>query len=76
MRMVQVIVAVLMVAASFAVGLFFSASQGDARATRQVEVKRVNLSAGQATTETLGVVVGISCVELSTGVDCFVVSTR
>jgi hypothetical protein len=43
---------------------------------RQIEVKRVNLSNGQATTQTLGVVVGISCLELSTGVNCFVVSTR
>ena len=47
---------------------------------RQVEVKRVSVpagSTGQVTTQTLGVPVGISCLELRPGfVDCFVVSTR
>jgi hypothetical protein len=46
-----------------------------AQGGRQVEIKRVNVGAG-ATTQTLGVPVGISCLELGTEVGCFVVSTR
>ena len=76
MRAVQLTVAVVMIAVSFAVGLFYSTFQVEAQATRQVEVKRVNLNTGQANTHTLGVPVGISCLELSSGVECFVVSTR
>ena len=48
-----------------------------AQGGRQVEVKRVNVNEGQATTQTLGVPVGISCLTIvRTGVECFVVSTR
>ena len=43
---------------------------------REVEVKRVNVGSAQATTQTLGVPVGISCLEVHSGVECFVVSTR
>jgi len=43
---------------------------------RQVEVKRANVGSAQATTQTLGVPVGVSCLELHSGVECFIVSTR
>jgi hypothetical protein len=74
--MVQLIVGVAMIGVSFAFGLFYSTSSVEAQATRQVEVKRVTMSAEQVTTQTLGVVVGISCLDSSNGVECFVVSTR
>ena len=76
MRAVQLTVAVVMIAVSFAVGLFYSTFQVEAQATRQVEVKRVKMSDEQVTTQTLGVVVGISCLDSSSGVECYVVSTR
>ncbi|HEX5047350.1 MAG TPA: hypothetical protein VFX89_09540 [Gammaproteobacteria bacterium] len=76
MRMIQLTVAVAMIAVSFAVGLFYSTPQAEAQATRQVEVKRVKMTAEQVTTQTLGVVTGISCLDSSTGVECFVVSSR
>ena len=77
MRKIYGTFAVVMVAVSVVAGLSYSTSPVEAQgATRQVEVKRVNMSTDRATTETLGVVVGISCLERSNGVECFVVSTR
>ena len=69
--------AVVIVAVILVIGLSDSTSSVEAQGgKREVEVKRVNMSTGQATTHTLGVPVGISCLEMSTGVECYVVSTR
>jgi hypothetical protein len=77
MRRIYGIFAVVIASAILVVGLSYSMSPVEAQgATRQVEVKRVNMSSERVTTETLGVVVGISCLERNNGVECFVVSTR
>jgi len=74
------LLAIVIVAAVVAFGFSNSLQPVQAQGGRQVEVKRVSVSAGGsglATTQTLGVPVGISCLELRPGaVDCFVVSTR
>jgi hypothetical protein len=77
MRRLFGIVAVIAVAVIIAVGVDRSTPRVDAQGgSRQVEVKRVNMSRGDATTQTLGVPVGISCLKVETGVECYVVSTR
>jgi hypothetical protein len=74
------ILAVVIASVVVVIGLSYSVPQVQAQGSRQVEVKRVSVDAGgsgQVTTQTLGVPVGISCLELRPGaVDCFVVSTR
>ena len=72
--------AVVIAAVIVVFGLSHSTPPVQAQGARQVEVKRVSVTAdgsGQVTTQTLGVPVGISCLQLRPGaVDCFVVSTR
>jgi hypothetical protein len=78
MKRICGIVVVAIAAVILVIGLFYSTPLLEAQATRQVEIKRIKLSKGQdnAQIQTLGVAAGISCVELETGVECFVVSTR
>ena len=75
-----ILAVVFVVAVIVVFGLSRSIPPVQAQGGRQVEVKRVSVSAdgpGLATTQTLGVPVGISCLQLRPGtVDCFVVSTR
>ena len=74
MRRLYGLFAVVIVAVILVIGFSDSTPPVEAQGARQIEVKRVNMSTGQATAQTLGVVVGISCLELSTGIECFVVS--
>ena len=80
MKKLYGMLAVVIASVIVGIGLSNSAPQVHAQGSRQVEVKRVSVEAGgsgQVTTQTLGVPVGISCLELRPGaVDCFVVSTR
>jgi hypothetical protein len=76
MRTLYWLCAVVTGAVILVVGLSNSKPVEAQDGNRQVEVKRVNMSSGDASVRTLGVVVGISCLDLRTGVECFVVSTR
>ena len=77
MRRLYWICAVVIVSAVLVIGVSDATPSVEAQGGgRQVEIKRVNMNNGQANTQTLGVVVGISCLQMSTGVECFVVSTR
>ena len=70
------ILAAVIAAVIVVIGVAYSTPAVQAQGGRQVEVKRVIMSADQVTTQTLGVPVGISCLERNNGVQCFVVSTR
>ena len=76
MKRLDALLAATFVAMIVVLGLAYSTSV-QAQGGREVEVKRLKMSASeQITTHTLGVPTGISCLERNNGVECFVVSTR
>jgi len=78
MRKLFGIVAVVTVAVILVIGIDHSTPRVEAQiGSRQTEIRRVKMSREDVTTtQTLGVPVGISCVVVTTGVECYVISTR